>query len=118
MKRSIVSLFMGNAICLATMVVCGAAFSSFAVDLPSPMVWYTMTDVSGTTVADASGNGHNLTLGAGVEVVDVEIGGKALKFSGTTADWGKFTCPAVTNTTIAFWFYREAQDTSIIESDK
>ena len=118
MKRSIVSRFMGNAICHATVVVCGAVFSSFAVDLPAPMVWYTMTNVSGTTVADASGNGHNLTLGTGVEVVDVEIGGKALKFSGTTADWGKFTCPAVTNTTIAFWFYREAQDTSIIESDK
>ena len=117
MKRSIVSRFMGNAICHAAMVVCGAAFPSFAVDLPAPMVWYTMADVSGTTVADASGNGHNLTLGAGVEVVDVEIGGKALKFSGTTADWAKFTCPAVTNTTIAFWFYREAEDTSIIESD-
>ena len=115
MKRSIASRFWGNAINLVAMVVCGAALSSFAVDLPAPMVWYTMTDMSGTTVADASGNGHNLTLGAGVEVVDVEIGGKALKFSGTTADWAKFTCPAVTNTTIAFWLCREATDTSIIQ---
>ncbi len=117
MKRSIVSLFMGNAICHATMVVCGAAFSSFAVDLPAPMVWYTMTDVSGTTVVDASGNGHTLTLGAGVTVVDAGIGGKALRFGGTTSDWAKFTCPAVTNTTIAFWLYREATDSSIMEGE-
>jgi hypothetical protein len=73
--------------------------------------------VSGTTVADASGNGHTLTLGTGVTVVDADIGGKALRFGGTTSDWAKFTCPAVTNTTIAFWLYREATDSSIMEGE-
>jgi len=82
--------------------------------LPTPMAWFTMAEVEGAgTVIDASGNGRNLTLGANVQIVDTERYGKALKFSGTTADWARFSCPAVTNTTISFWLNRDAQDSSI-----
>ncbi|MBR1588522.1 MAG: hypothetical protein IJ658_09380, partial [Kiritimatiellae bacterium] len=99
----------------AALVSALAAFAAGAVDIPAPMTRFDMSEVSGETVADASGNGHSLTLGTGVEVVDADIGIKALLFDGTKTAWGKFSCPAVTNTTIAFWLCREATDSSIIE---
>ena len=94
----------------ACMVMAGGAAAS----LPEPMAWFAMNEVSEAgAVIDTSGNGHDLTLGANVQIVDAGRYGRALKFSGTPADWARFTCPSVTNTTIAFWINRDAQDSSI-----
>ena len=111
MKRQTHSSSIGE-ICLASvfMMMAGVAAAS----LPELMAWFAMNDVGEAgTVIDASGNGRDLTLGANVQIVDAGRYGRALKFSGTPADWARFTCPAVTNTTIAFWLNRDAQDSSI-----
>jgi len=47
--------------------------------LPTPIAWFNMQEVSNGVVADASGNGHGLTLGSTVTVVDDPLVGKALK---------------------------------------
>lgn len=67
--------------------ICTMLAGGVVASLPTPMAWFTMAEVEGAgTVIDASGNGRNLTLGANVQIVDTERHGKALKFSGTTAD--------------------------------
>ena len=97
------------------MVLVSAVVSHLAVAaLPDPMVWFNMKESSGTTVADASGNGHTLTLGATVQVVDDVLFGKAIKVTGLKSDYATFSCPVVTNTTIAYWIKRDAQDSSIM----
>lgn len=97
-----------------TVAACVVSFVASGVDLPAPIVWYDMELLVDGKIPDKSGNGHDLTLGAGCSIVDPGIGCKALCFNGTTDAWGTFTCPAVTNMTIAFWLYREAEDASII----
>jgi len=88
-----------------------------AAALPEPMAWFAMNEIGEAgTVIDTSGNGRDLTLGANVRIVDAGRYGKALKFSGTPADWARFTCPAVTNTTISFWLNRDAADSSILNT--
>lgn len=85
-----------------------------AVELPNPLAWFDLKDVSSGVVRDASGNGCDLTLGPTVAVVDDETVGRALEVTGQTSDWATFTCPVVTNTTIAFWMNRTAEDASIL----
>ena len=113
MEQSRACRFWARGCWAAALVSVSAGFSAWAVDLPDPVIWWDMEAVSNGKVADKSGNGHDLTLGAGVEVVDSDIGGKALRFDGTTAAWGRFSCPAVTNTTIMFWCHRAAADSSL-----
>lgn len=94
------------------------ALPLLAVELPTPLAWFDMKDVSDGLVRDASGNGCDLTLGAGVSVVEDYQVGLALSADGTTAAWATFSCPAVTNTTIAFWIRRDAEDGSILVNGK
>ena len=96
----------------AVVVVC--AVPLLAVELPNPLAWFDLKDVSSGVVRDASGNGCDLTLGPTVAVVDDETVGRALEVTGQTSDWATFTCPVVTNTTIAFWMNRTAEDASIL----
>ena len=83
--------------------------------LPTPMIWFDMKDVKDGVVADASGNGHALTLGPTVEVVDDDLVGRAIRVTGSRTDYATFSCPVVTNTTIAFWINRDAKDSSILD---
>lgn len=97
----------------AVVVVC--AVPLLAVELPNPLAWFDLSDVSEGVVRDASGNGCDLTLGPTVAVVDDATVGRALEVTGQTSDWATFTCPVVTNTTIAFWVNRTAADASILK---
>lgn len=83
-------------------------------ELPDPIAWFDIGNATDTSVPDASGNGHALTLGPTVAVVDDPFVGKALKVSGQNTDWASFSCPVVTNMTVAFWMCRDAQDGSSV----
>lgn len=80
---------------------------------PRLIGWWRMDEADGaTTLADASGNGRNATLGAGVTIVDGRFG-KAARFDGTTAAWAQFSQPALSNLTIAAWVYMDGIPTNI-----
>ena len=91
-------------------VACGTLMSVEAVTLPDPLIWWTMDETAAGKIADASGNGHDLTLGPGLSLVESRISGKALASDGTTNTWATFSCPALTSRTISFWLYRNPAD--------
>lgn len=100
-------------------ILSAAAFSLSplaAVELPAPLAWFDLEGASSGVVRDASGNGRDLTLGPTVAVVDDETVGTALETAGATTDWATFTCPVVTNTTVAFWMNRAAADASVLKN--
>lgn len=99
-KRSIICT-------LATTV----ALVTSAIDLPDPVVHFTMDAISGGMISDVSGNGHDLTLGASISITNGPVvGSSAIYYDGTTNAWAMFACPAMTSRTVAFWMYREATD--------
>ncbi len=100
---------------ILSVIAAFGVLSLAAIPVPAPMAWFDMGDVSDGVVRDASGNGCNLTLGPTVAVVDDATVGRALEVTGWTSDWATFSCPVVTNTTIAFWVNRAAEDASILE---
>ncbi len=86
-----------------------SSFCVFASDIPAPVIWWDMETVSNGKIADKSGNGHDLTLGAGATLTNGCGGatGSALFFDGTKSSWASFASPALGSRTIAFWFRRE-----------
>ncbi len=78
----------------------------------NPIAWWKMDKIENGKVADASGNGRDLTVGAdcfisnSVHLLESEF--STLYYPGTTGSWASFSCPALTNRTIVFWLYREA----------
>ena len=99
----------GGCVAFAAMLAAFAPFGAFAVDIPAPVVWYDMESISNGTIADMSGNGHTLTLGAGVSLTNGCGGatGHALFFEGQTTTWAQFSSPALGSRTISFWYRRE-----------
>ncbi len=92
-------------------IACGTLMLGEAVALPDPLIWWTMDEVTQDgKIIDASGNGHDLTLGPGMSLADSRLSGKALASDGTTNTWGTFSCPALTSRTISFWLYRNPAD--------
>ena len=89
---------------------CATAFA----DLPSPIAWWKMDAVSGGMVADASGNGRVLTIGADCFSSNLAYGVDrempTLYYPGTTASTASFSCPALTSRTVSMWVCREAGD--------
>lgn len=63
-------------------IVCGAFMLGEAVAaLPEPLIWWTMDEVTQDgKIIDASGNGHDLTLGPGMSLVESRLSGKALAY--------------------------------------
>lgn len=98
----------------AAVAFCAAALYA---DLPDPMVWFDVNKAANGKVPDASGNGCDLTLSPSVEIVDAGFLGKVLKVTGQTSDYATFSCPVVTNTTIAFWYYHAKTEGSIPDKD-
>lgn len=70
----------------------GAALPASAVDEPAPLLHYTMDDVSGGTVPDATGNDLDGTLTGTAETIPTDDGGSALDLPGG-ADGGYVTIP-------------------------
>ena len=93
----------------AAILAAVSSFGVFATDIPDPVIWWDMESVADGKVADKSGNGHDLTLGAGATLTNGCGGaaGRALFFDGTKSSWASFASPALGSRTIAFWFRRE-----------
>ena len=88
-----------------------AALVSCAVELPDPIVRFAMDAVVDGKIADISGNGRDMTLGASLYLTNgPTAGSSALYYDGTTDAWATFPCPALATRTVAFWMYREATD--------
>ena len=85
-----------------------AAACTWAVDLPDPVIWWTMDAIEDGVVRDMSGHGWDLTsLGADVYVTNMAAKGNALWFSGTTDTWAKRdNQPPLTSRTLSFWIWR------------
>ena len=96
-------------------LVCAIATSITVVvlsaNLPEPAVHFRMDAISAGKIADVSGNGCDLTLGASISLTNGPVvGSTALYYDGTTNAWATFACPAMTSRTVAFWMYRESTD--------
>ncbi|WP_069385552.1 LamG-like jellyroll fold domain-containing protein [Cellulosimicrobium cellulans] len=70
----------------------GALALPASAETPDPDLHYTMDDVTGSTVPDASGNGLDGTVSGSTAVVDAEDGGTALDLAGGAAG-GYVTIP-------------------------
>lgn len=84
----------------AAFAFCAAALYA---ELPNPVAWWKMDAVENGKVPDASGNGRDLTLGAGTSLVDGGLTGKALSFDGSQGAFASFSCPALQSRTISMW---------------
>ena len=87
-----------------------AAGGLWAVDLPDPVIWFTMDAVTNGVLKDMSGNGHDVTLGAGLSLGASRVKGKALVSDGTRNTYGTFSAPALDSRTATFWLYRNEKD--------
>jgi len=87
----------------------GTIATSAAAD---PIAWWKMDKIENNKVADASGNGRDLTVGADCFISNtVHLAGpkfSTLYYPGTTGSWASCSCPALTNRTIVLWLYRDA----------
>ena len=87
---------------------------SLMATLPDPIGWWKMDAAENGVVADLSGNGRNLTLGADIILSNVVYGitkkVPTLYFQGTTDSYASFSCPALTDRTFSIWFWRESAD--------
>ncbi|HUO09697.1 MAG TPA: LamG-like jellyroll fold domain-containing protein [Phycisphaerae bacterium] len=63
--------------------------------VPTPAAAWTFDEGTGTTAADSSGNGHNLTLSAGASWTAGNVGTNALKVNGTATGVATATGPVV-----------------------
>ncbi|SMF16011.1 Ig-like protein group 4 [Cellulosimicrobium cellulans J34] len=88
-RRTAVAL--STTLALTAGTVGGALALPAAADTPAPDLHYTMDDVTGTTVPDASGNGLDGTIAGNASVVDVD-GDAALDLAGGTGG-GYVTLP-------------------------
>ena len=103
--------------CLAISV---AALPLVAVDVPAPYARWTMEEIVQTgnvrTIADATGGGRTLTLGAGCTLTEDSPSGKGLYFNGERTAYATFAHPAMNSRTIAFWVNLDAEDGSVYTS--
>ena len=87
----------------------GAMAAAAATD---PVAWWQMDKIENGKVADASGNGRDLTVGAdcfisnSVHLLDSQF--STLYYPGTTGAWASCSCPALTNRTLVLWLNRDA----------
>jgi hypothetical protein len=72
-------------------------------ELPKPVVHLDFDDVSGTTINDVSGNGHDATAHGGARFVD-GVDGKGLDFDGED-DYADLSFRLPRQGSIALWYY-------------
>ena len=94
----------------AALVSALASFSASAADIPDPIIWWDMEAVSNGKIADRSGNGRDLTLGAGASLTNDYYGvnRNVLFFNGTKSAYASFNAPAFSGSrSVSFWICRE-----------
>lgn len=97
--------------CALVAATCGFASLCSATAIPDPVIWYDMESVVNGKVPDKSGNGCDLTIGAGCSLVDTDRMSKGLRFDATTKQsYATFSCPALADRTISLWFKRAEND--------
>ena len=97
-----------KAVCVcACLLLAGIACA----DDPAPIVWFTMDEVAEAggvrKIADASGNGRDLTLGGGCWLTNGTGRASTLFFNGTTAAFGTFASPKMDSRTVSMLFRKE-----------
>ena len=106
--------------CIFLLATTVAALSLVAVDVPDPYARWTMESVSevgGTrTIADLTGGGRQLVLGAGCSLTNDSPSGNGLYFNGEQSAYATFPHPAMNSRTIAFWVKLDAEDGSVYTS--
>lgn len=116
MKKARISRVLGS---LMTVVVLASACAVqlFAAD-ESLVAWYKMEEVvqsaGARTIADASGNSRDLTLGDGCWLTN-GIAGPGLHFDGTANAWSSLSSPALGNRTVSLLFWREKANGPLLE---
>ena len=98
--------------CALVAATCGLASFCSATAIPDPVIWYDMESVVNGKVPDKSGNGRDLMVGAGVSVVDSDLGCRAISFDGTSAAYASFSCPALSDHSVSLWFKCNKTDTA------
>ena len=85
-------------------------------ELPVPIAWWNMDSVKDGKIVDATGNGRDLTLGAGCSLTnDCMSGDAALFFNGTKSAWSNFQCPSLTARTYSMWVRRDAKSCGSVD---
>ena len=96
MEKSSSCRFGAHCLWAVALVSVLVGFSALAVDIPDPVIWGDMEAVSNGKIADRSGNGHDLTLGAGASLTNGYYGvnRNTLFFNGTKSAYASFSAPA------------------------
>ena len=92
------------------LVLMTSLFAFSTVWAAQPIAWWTMTELDAQgRVPDATGNGHDLALGADVTLQDdATLGCKVLRMPGTEATWAKTVDKiAVGSRSFSVWMFRE-----------
>lgn len=93
--------------CLCALgVAMGAAVR---VALPDPIAYFAFDEIREGVVADLSGNGRHLTVGAGCALTNDAATGSALWLAGETTTFAQFAVPSLPKRTISFWYKRSSQ---------
>ncbi len=104
---------------IAVLLSCVGAGRLFADD-ESLVTWYKMDEIvqadSLRTIADASGNSRDLTLGDGCWLTN-GIAGPGLHFDGTAEAWSSFASPELGNRTVSLLFWREKGNGPLLEGE-
>ena len=86
-----------------------------------PLGYWRLDETSGTVAADASGNGHDGTIGAGVSLGQLPLvgGGTSMRFPGTgpivrVANFGQLVQNSTAGQTLEFWADPDPADTEWI----
>lgn len=69
-----------------------------------PIAWWKMEAIENGKIHDASGNGRDLTVAAGVTTTN-GLNGNGIWYDGTANAYSTFSCPAMTSRTVCVCFY-------------
>lgn len=103
---------------LAALVLPCLGTARLIADDDSLAAWYKMDaivlDNGGRKIADASGNGRDLTLGSGCSLTN-GVAGPGLSFDGSANAWATFPAPALGSRTVSLLFWREQGNGPLLE---
>ncbi len=88
---------------------CVAVGLTARASLPDPIAYFAFDEIRDGIVADLSGHGRDLTVGAGCALTNDAAAGSALWLEGDTATFAQFAVPSLPKRTISFWYKRSHQ---------
>jgi len=105
----------------ANVILSAALFGALSTSAAmAPVAWWKMDKIENGKVADASGNGRDLTVGSDCRLADaphsVGCSRPSLYMPGTLDTWAAFECPALESFTVAMWIRRAPGDGPLADS--